>query len=324
MQKTDKLLKKVNEALETGRFSHKPDELYKPIVYTMSQGGKRIRPVMVLLACDLFGGNVDKALPAAAGIEVFHNFTLVHDDIMDKAPIRRGKETVYQKWNTNVAILSGDTMFAKAYEYLLELENPKLKDVLKIFTQTAIDVCEGQQWDMNFESQEKVLLTDYIAMIRLKTAALTGTSLKIGALLAGAADEDADHLEAFGQDLGIAFQLQDDLLDVFGDEKKFGKKTGNDIATNKKTYLYLKAFEQAKGFTRDRLTYFFVNATLDPEAKIKAVTEIYTKLHVKAATEKEMDKYYRSAMEHLNAVRVAEERKAELKALAAQLMKREF
>lgn len=324
MHKTDKLLKLVNQALETGRFNDTPVELYDPIVYTMGLGGKRIRPVMVLLACDLFGGELAKAMPAAVGIEIFHNFTLLHDDIMDKAPIRRGKETVYQKWNTNVAILSGDTMFAKAYEYFLELDSPRLKEVLSVFTQAAIDVCEGQQWDMNFESQEKVSLDDYLSMIRLKTAALTGASLKIGAVLAGADAADATHLEAFGQNLGIAFQLQDDLLDVFGDEKKFGKKTGNDIATNKKTYLYLKAFEQAKGFTRDRLTYFFVNATLDPESKIKAVTEIYTKLHVKAATEKEMDTYYRKALEHLDAVRVAPERKEALRALAAQLMEREF
>lgn len=323
MQTTDALLKKVNTALEAEHFDNRPRELYEPIAYTLAHGGKRIRPVLVLMACDLFGHSCDEAIPAALGIEVFHNFTLIHDDIMDKAPLRRGRETVYQKWNTNIAILSGDTMFAKAYEYLLRLEAPCLKEVLRLFTQTAIDVCEGQQWDMNFESSEKVSIEDYISMISLKTAALTAASLKTGAIIAGADTQDADHLQAFGKNLGIAFQLKDDMLDVFGDEKKFGKKTGNDIATNKKTFLYLKAFELAQGYTRDRLMYYFVNATLDQESKIVSVKEIYTKLNVKEETEKEMDRYYREALKHLDAIKVEESRKSELRALAADLMKRE-
>ncbi len=323
MQTIDALLKKVNKALEAERFEQKPKELYEPISYTLSLGGKRIRPVLVLMACDLFGQKCEAAINAALGIEVFHNFTLLHDDIMDKAPLRRGHETVHQKWNTNIAILSGDTMFAKAYEYFLRLDPPYLKPVLQIFTQTAIDVCEGQQWDMNFESTDKVSIADYIAMIRLKTAALTGASLKIGAIIAGANTKDADHLQAFGQNLGVAFQLKDDLLDVFGDEKKFGKKTGNDIATNKKTFLYLKAFELAKGMTRDRLLYYFVNATLDGESKIAAVKEIYTRLNIKEETEKEMEFYYKEALKHLSSIKVAAENKAELKALADNLMTRE-
>lgn len=324
MQSIDVLLKKVNQALEAERFDQQPKELYEPIAYTLTLGGKRIRPVLVLMACDLFGQKCETAIPAALGIEVFHNFTLLHDDIMDKAPLRRGHETVHQKWNTNIAILSGDTMFAKAYEYFLRLEPPHLKPVLQLFTQTAIDVCEGQQWDMNFESKEKVSIADYLSMIRLKTAALTGASLKIGAIISGADPKDADHLQAFGQNLGIAFQLKDDLLDVFGDEKKFGKKTGNDIATNKKTFLYLKAFELANGFTHDRLLYYFVNATLDGESKITAVKELYTKLNIKEATETEMEFYYKEAIKNLDAIKVKPENKVELKALADKLMTREF
>jgi geranylgeranyl diphosphate synthase, type II len=323
MYPIESLLEKVNNALKSECFDLAPRELYEPISYTMDLGGKRIRPVFVLMACDLFGENPDLALNAAIGIEMFHNFTLVHDDIMDKAPIRRGKETVFKKWNTNIAILSGDTMFAKAYEYFLRLDNRHLKSVLEVFTQTAIDVCEGQQFDMNYESTEKISIKDYIAMIRLKTASLTGSSLKIGAIIANASDNDAKHIQEFGQNLGIAFQLKDDLLDVFGDEKKFGKKTGNDIATNKKTFLYLKAFELAKGTVRDRLLYYFVNATLDGETKIDAVREIYTKLDLRKHTEKEMEFYYLEALKHLEAIKVKKTCKAELKSLADKLMIRE-
>ncbi len=323
MQTFDQLLGKVNKALGSERFDMAPKELYEPMSYTLSLGGKRIRPVMLLMACELFGGEISKALRPAVGIEVFHNFTLLHDDIMDKSPIRRGRETVYKKWNTNIAILSGDAMYAKAYEYFLDLDENCLREVLKVFTRAAIDVCEGQQYDMNFESTEKVTIPDYLNMIGLKTAALTGASLRIGALIAGAPEKDAALLCDFGRNLGIAFQLKDDLLDAFGDEKKFGKKSGNDIATNKKTFLYLKAFEKAKGSTRDRLLYYFVNATLDGDTKIDAVKEIYTKLNIREATEKEMDRYYRSAMKSLDAIRVKEERKQEFRTLAGKLMVRE-
>jgi geranylgeranyl diphosphate synthase, type II len=324
MQTFDSLLAKVNKALKAERFDKEPGDLYESISYTLSLGGKRIRPVLVLLACDLFNGDIGEALNAAVAVEVFHNFTLIHDDIMDKAPIRRGKETVYKKWNPNVAILAGDTMYAKAIEYLLRLDDRHLKLVLEVFTQTAIDVCEGQQFDMNYEKSEKVSIDDYIKMICLKTAALIGASLKIGAFIADAEGTDADHLQEFGRNLGIAFQLKDDLLDVFGDEKKFGKKTGNDIVTNKKTFLYLKAFEKAKGMVRDRLVYYFVNATLDPEAKIAEVKELYTRLGIKEDTEKAMEKYYKLALFHLNAIKIPEKRKTELNNLADKLMVREM
>ncbi len=324
MQSFEQLLRKVNRALESEQFDQEPHELYDPIAYTISLGGKRIRPVLLLMACDLFGGNVTRALDAAVGIEVFHNFTLLHDDIMDKSPIRRGRETVYQKWNTNIAILSGDAMYAKAFEYFLRLDERGLKPVLQVFTQAAIDVCEGQQYDMNFESTEKVKIADYLAMITLKTAALTGASLRIGAILGGASEKDAVLLQDFGRNLGVAFQLRDDLLDAFGDEKKFGKKTGNDIATHKKTFLYLKAFEKAKGPVRDRLLYYFVNATLDGESKISAVKEIYSKLNIRADTEREMDRYYDRAIRNLNMVKVPDAHKSELKTLADKLMVREY
>jgi geranylgeranyl diphosphate synthase type II len=324
MQTFDQLLKKVNKALDAERFDMSPKELYEPISYTLSLGGKRVRPVMLLMGCELFGGNIAQAIHAAVGIEVFHNFTLLHDDIMDKSPIRRGKETVYKKWNTNIAILSGDAMYAKAYEYFLRLENGHLREALSVFTRTAIDVCEGQQYDMNFECAENVSIADYLSMISLKTAALTGASLRIGAIIAGAPEKDAKLLQDFGVNLGIAFQLRDDLLDAFGDEKKFGKKTGNDIATNKKTFLYLKAFEKAKGPLRDRLLYYFVNATLDGETKIAAVKEIYAKLNIKVDTEKEMDRYYNKAVKALEAIKVKKEYKVELKALCDKLMIREY
>jgi geranylgeranyl diphosphate synthase, type II len=214
-------------------------------------------------------------------------------------------------------------MLAKAYEYLLRLDVEHLKPVLKIFTQTAIDVCEGQQWDMNFESKEKVSIADYISMIRLKTAALTGASLKIGAVIAGAGEKQADLIQKFGCNLGIAFQLKDDLLDVFGDEKKFGKKTGNDIITNKKTFLYLKAFELARGKLYDRLFYYFVNATVDADAKIEAVKDIYSKLNIRERTEKAMEKYYKDALINLEAIKADKDRKSELRNLADLLMIRE-
>jgi geranylgeranyl diphosphate synthase type II len=324
MHTFDQLLKKVNKAIDAERFDMEPRELYEPICYTLALGGKRIRPVLLLMACDLFSGDLNKAIHAAVGIEVFHNFTLLHDDIMDKSPIRRGKETVYTKWNTNIAILSGDAMYAKAYEYFLDVDQQHLSEVLRVFTRAAIDVCEGQQYDMNFESQEKVTINDYLSMIRLKTAALTGASLRIGAIIAGASEKDAKLLQDFGQNLGIAFQLRDDLLDAFGDEKKFGKKTGNDIATNKKTFLYLKAFAKAKGSLRDRLLYYFVNATLEGETKIEAVKEIYHKLDIKAETEKEMNRFYDLALKSLTAINVKADRKSELKALAEKLMVREY
>ncbi len=318
------LQEKFKNALDAQEFSYDPPELYQPIGYTLAIGGKRLRPVLMLMGCDLFEGDIEKAIPAAIGLEIFHNFTLLHDDIMDKAPIRRGKPSVYKKWNTNIAILSGDTMFAIAYNYVAETEKELLPDVLKVFTQTAKEVCEGQQYDLNYEVQAHVSLNDYMNMIRLKTAVLFAASLKIGAIIAGADANDIRNLYLFGENTGMAFQLRDDLLDVYGIEEKFGKKTGGDILANKRTFLYLKAFELAEGATRDKLKSCFITNKYNRETKIKEVIEIYNQLGVKASAENEMDKYYQKAMEHLDKVKVEKKRKQELIRLAKTIAIRDY
>jgi len=257
MRSINELQDLIKKAFNPALFTHEPAELYDPITYTLNLGGKRIRPLLVLLGCDLFGGNIEKAMPAAIAIELFHNFTLLHDDIMDCAPLRRGQETVYKKWNTNIAILSGDTMFAVAYEYLSQSNPQVLPSALSEFTRTARLVCEGQQYDMNFEQQKLVSINDYLKMIRLKTAVLIGCSLKLGSILANVPDPETEKIYSFGENIGMAFQLQDDLLDVFGDEQKFGKEIGGDIVSGKKTFLLLKAFEIASQKERTELEKCF-------------------------------------------------------------------
>ena len=324
MHTIDYLQKKVKETFDQIKFDSKPDELYQPIDYTLSVGGKRMRPIITLMACDLFGGDINKALNAAVGLELFHNFTLIHDDIMDNAPIRRGQESVYKKWNPNIAILSGDTLFANAYEYMIKTDIKVLVEVLKIFNQTAISICEGQQFDMNFESRDDVSLENYIEMIRLKTAVLIGSCLKIGALIGGASEKDSDNIYQFGENIGLGFQLRDDLLDVFGNEETFGKKNGGDIITNKKTFLYIKAFELAKDDTLKKLTYFFINNNnSNPEDKIKTIKEIYTELNIRSITEKEIEIQYSKAVNHLSKINVSEERKMMLLSFAEKLKVRD-
>ncbi len=323
MYSIDILQNRIKEEITSLNFSTDPVELYEPINYTLSLGGKRLRPVLTLMACNLFGSEIEKAINAALGLEIFHNFTLLHDDIMDKSPIRRGQATVYKKWNTNIAILSGDTMFALAYEYIAKTDDKLLK-VLNVFTQTAKQVCEGQQYDMNFETASKVEIADYINMIRLKTAVLIGACLKIGAICGGATEKDADNIYQFGQNIGLAFQLKDDLLDVFADEEKFGKKTGNDIVTNKKTYLYLKAFELANDEQNKILNCYFNDMPHNEVDKVKAVKEIYNQLNIKELTEAEMKSFYGKAMQNLQDVDVKDNRKTELKSFADNLFYREF
>jgi len=318
------ILEKIRLALEKLDYNRQPEELYTPIDYTLSLGGKRIRPVLCLMACDMFGGKIEDAIPAALGLEIFHNFTLLHDDIMDEAPIRRGKKSVYKKWNTNVAILSGDTMMAVAYGQIMETPENMHSSVFKIFNQTAIEVCEGQQYDMNFETAENVGINDYLEMIRLKTAVLLAGSLKIGAVIGGADKENAESLYRFGENIGIAFQLKDDLLDVFSDEQKFGKKTGGDILTNKKTYLYLKAFELAKGDTLKTLTSLFNRNQKSDTDKIKGVIAIYEQLNIKQLAGELIEKYYREAMISLEKVKVPDLQKAELRKFADKLKGREY
>ncbi|MFC2111268.1 polyprenyl synthetase family protein [Bacteroidota bacterium] len=323
MHSVDFLQEKVRIAIQNHNFMSEPLELYEPISYTLADGGKRLRPVITLMACDLFGGDIEDAISLAIGFEVFHNFTLIHDDIMDLAPIRRNKETVYKKWNTNIAILSGDTMFAMGYDFVSNTKIEYLKKVLKIFNQTAIEVCEGQQYDLNYETSEDIAIPDYIEMIRLKTAALIAACMKAGAVVAGASDEDCDKIYEFGINIGLAFQLKDDLLDVFGDETVFGKKTGGDIITNKKTYLYIKAFEVADEETRIKLNNLFQLIHQDEE-KINQVKKIYSKLQINKIVDQEIDIYYQKALVNLSEINIEEERKSEIKTFAENLMKRDY
>lgn len=300
-----------------------PKNLYDPIGYTLSMGGKRLRPVMVLLACNLFTVKVAKALPAALAIEVFHNFTLLHDDIMDQADMRRNSPTVHKKYNTNIAILSGDAMSIMAYNYLQKSDTENMGSMIQLFTQTALEVCEGQQLDMDFETRMNVSIPEYLNMIRLKTAVLLACSLKMGALAANAPKKIANLLYAFGLDLGIAFQLQDDLLDVFADQEKFGKKIGGDIISNKKTFLLLKAFELSDQNTKKELLKWIGNSKYDDQEKIGAVKLIYSNLNIKEITERCIEDFYQSALNSLDEIDLPKENKAELLHLANIIMSRD-
>ena len=300
-----------------------PVNLYEPIGYALSMGGKRLRPVMLLLAYNLFNETVEEAVPAAMAIEVFHNFTLLHDDIMDQAPTRRNSLTVYKKYNENIAILSGDAMSIMAYNYLLKCNFSDPGPSIRLFSQTALEVCEGQQLDMDFETRTDVSIPEYLNMIRLKTAVLLACSLKIGALAANAHDEIAESIYDFGINLGIAFQLQDDLLDVFANPEKFGKKIGGDIVSNKKTFLLLKALELANGSYRKIILDWISKKEFNPEEKIKAVTNIYNHLNIKKITEDCIEEYYRQAMQIWKKMDMSNERKTELLHLAQLIMERD-
>ncbi len=277
---TQDILEQLESHIRQLNYGHAPKELYDPIGYIMNLGGKRIRPLLTLLAYGLYREDYEQILTPAAAVEVFHNFTLMHDDIMDKAPLRRGKATVHQKWDANTAILSGDVMLVKAYDMLLHVPEDKLALCLKRFNQTAIEVCEGQQQDMNFEKKEKVGETAYLEMIRQKTAVLLGFALEYGAILGGASLDDAEHLYHFGVNIGIGFQLKDDLLDVYADKSKFGKQVGGDILSNKKTFLLIKAKELAQGAQKAELEKWLTTADFDKEEKVKAVTRIYDELRI--------------------------------------------
>ncbi|MBW8332119.1 MAG: polyprenyl synthetase family protein [Prolixibacteraceae bacterium] len=300
-----------------------PQNLYEPIGYTLAMGGKRLRPVMVLMACNLFTDKIEKAFPAALAIEVFHNFTLLHDDIMDQADMRRNSQAVHKKYNPNIAILSGDAMSIMAYNYLQKSETENLGKMIRLFSDTALEVCEGQQYDMDFETRMNVSIPEYLNMIRLKTAVLLACSLKMGALAANAPERIADLLYVFGLDLGIAFQLQDDLLDVFADQEKFGKKIGGDIISNKKTFLLLKALELSDGSTRKELLEWIEKREFNHQEKIMAVKNIYTKLKIKEITENNIEAFYQSALDVLNEIDVAKETKAEMVVLAKMIMSRD-
>ncbi|MGQ8337090.1 polyprenyl synthetase family protein [Sunxiuqinia sp. A32] len=300
-----------------------PKNLYEPISYTLKMGGKRLRPVMVLMANNLFGGNIEKAMPAALAIEIFHNFTLLHDDMMDNADMRRNHPSVHKKYNDNVAILSGDAMSIMAYQYLVQTESPEIQKMVQLFSKTAMEVCEGQQYDMNFEDTLSVSIDDYLNMIRLKTAVLIACSLKLGAINAGADTKDANHLYNFGINLGLAFQLQDDLLDVFADEEKFGKKIGGDITSNKKTFLLLKALELSSPAQKETLINWIEKKEFDIAEKIAVVKNLYTELGLPEISKKLMEDYYQSALEELSTIKIASEKKEIFIDLAKMIMKRE-
>ena len=320
---TNELLEKINRHISELKFTRQPEGLYEPVSYVLSLGGKRIRPLLMLMAYNLYKEDVELIFSPATGIEVYHNYTLLHDDLMDKAEMRRGKSTVHKVWNENASILSGDAMLVLAYQFMAACPSASLKEVLDLFSMTALEICEGQQMDMEFESRKDVSEAEYLEMIRLKTSVLLACSLKIGAVLAGASQEDADRLYDFGINLGVAFQLKDDLLDVYGDPEVFGKNIGGDILCNKKTYLLIKAFERADEQQRRALSFWIDADTYVPEKKITAVTALYDEIGVKNLCESLMEEYTFRARAALLSVAVSDERKQALKELMEQLMFRE-
>lgn len=315
-----KALEVFERHLHRFEINGKPDELYMPIKYTLEMGGKRIRPVLLLMAGSLFTNNCQKMLDAALGLEMFHNFTLVHDDIMDNAPLRRGKETVHQKWNRDIAILSGDVMFVRASQLVSSGSGLYLKEILDLFYSSAILVCEGQQMDMNFESEGDVSIADYLEMIEKKTAVLIACSMQMGAIMGGAKLEDARHLYEFGRHIGIAFQLQDDILDAFAKDERFGKRIGGDIISDKKTFLLLKAMELADEKTSAEIAEAM--QTSSSGEKVEKMLQIFEKLDIKNIAEQKMQQYFNMGMECLEKVDVSDNEKLPLRDLAQTLMHR--
>jgi len=304
--------------------NHEPRNLYAPVNYIMSQGGKRIRPQLVLLAAELFGATTENAFFPATAYEMLHNFTLIHDDIMDNASIRRSKETVYKKWNSNIAILSGDALASMAMQQLLKTPcTPEtLIKMSKLFMQTSIEICEGQQYDLDFETQEEVTIDEYLNMIRLKTAVMLAGCLKTGAILANASEKDQNAVYQFGINLGLAFQLVDDLLDVYADTEVFGKEIGGDIQANKKTYPYLLALQKANEVQKAQLQYYFSSHHYDKKEKFNAVKAIFDELHCKAEIERAVDQFLKKACQNIEETTLSSERKETLKQLALKLSKR--
>jgi geranylgeranyl diphosphate synthase, type II len=286
------LLTKLEQHISTHKFGSSPPELYDPITYIMSLGGKRIRPLLSLLAYGMYGKNPEEILSQSAAVEVFHNFTLMHDDIMDQAPLRRGQATVHEKWNANIAILSGDVMLVRAYDLLLPTTPALLPEVIHLFNKTAAEVCEGQQLDMNFEAYQTVREEDYLEMIKLKTAVLLGFALQLGSILAEAEKGDVEKIYAFGVNIGVGFQLMDDLLDVYADQAKFGKQVGGDIIANKKTFLLIKALELAKGTQLEELQRLLALQEFDKAQKVAAVKAIYEELGIRQLTEQKMQSFF--------------------------------
>lgn len=313
-------LEQVAQLFADEQFVAEPVELYEPIDYTLRLGGKRIRPTLLMAANAMFGGSDDTVRGAALGIETFHNFTLLHDDLMDRSPLRRGQPTVYRKWDENTAILSGDTMYALAWRYFLRQPSPRLQEILNCFNETAIEVCEGQQYDMNFERRSDVGIDDYMMMIRKKTAVLLAGALKIGALYAGAPDSEVQKIYDFGIHMGLAFQLQDDLLDGYGDVAVFGKQIGQDIRDNKKTYLPLRAMEMANKDQQKLLAALFSSKEADDEEKkVKQVMALYDEIGLRDEVKRAIDDEFKKSIRTLDSIQVDEERKTALREMLSTL-----
>lgn len=317
----DQVLELFEAALNQMQTPEEPELLYAPIIYSMSGGGKRLRPVLLLITTEAFGGNIEEAMPAAMAVEVFHNFTLLHDDIMDNAAVRRGKPSVFAKWGGNVALLSGDAMLITAYKHLAQIESERLPRVMQLFNDMALEVCEGQQYDMDFETKDKVSVIDYIQMIERKTSALLSGSAMIGATLAGASDEDIKKIYRFATELGLAFQLQDDMLDSYGDEA-LGKKIGGDILEGKQTYLMVQAMSRATNEEREVLRTTHLRKDLSDVEKIAMVKVLYDKLDVKRATEQQIDIRFERALAVLDSLSIDANRVVRLAEFARNLMGR--
>lgn len=318
-----KLLDMVNEHIERLDYAREPMNLYNPVKYILSLGGKRIRPVMMLMAYNMYREDVDKILDPALALEIYHNFTLLHDDLMDNADVRRGMPTVHKRWDANTAILSGDVMLSLADVYMSRVDDEYFRKVITTFHRTSIEIAEGQQYDMDFETRTDVTEAEYVEMIRLKTSVLLACALKIGAILGGASEDDATHLYRLGECIGLAFQLRDDYLDVYGDPKVFGKKNGGDILCNKKTYLYINALRMADKEQRAVLDYWASATDFVPEEKVAAVTEIYNQLRLAEMSRAIEEQYYSLAKAELEALSVSEENKQVLREFMAALMDRD-
>ena len=322
MQTTAFYQQAIEDYLKGYKLEKEPASLYDPIHYILSLGGKRLRPVLTLMTADIFGGNYQKAMDAALSIEVFHNFSLVHDDIMDDAPLRRGQATVHEKWDLNTGILSGDAMLIMAYQLFENYTPETFQALAKLFSKTALEVCEGQQYDMDFATRDNVTLAEYLKMIEYKTAVLVGAAMKMGAIVAGAPEKDQDHIYKFGLNLGIAFQIQDDYLDAFGDPKTFGKQVGGDIIENKKTYLYLKTLEFSDDDEKLELKHLFEISPKNPSEKIEAVKQLFELSGAAKMTQKEIQNYTTKAFECLENLSISEDKKQLLKTFGNQLMTR--
>ena len=324
MLKAEEILTKVNTFLDNIPYDRKPQSLYEPIKYVLSMGGKRIRPVLMLLAYNLFKDDPESILMPACALETYHNYTLLHDDLMDNADLRRGHQTVHRRWDANTAILSGDSMLVLAYQRMAQCSADKVQEVLNLFTETALEIGEGQQYDMDFEHRNDVREEEYIEMIRLKTSVLLACATKIGAILAGASAQDADNIYRFGEQMGLAFQLQDDFLDVYGDTKVFGKAIGGDIVSNKTTYMLINAFNRADAAQRAELERWIEAKDFDAKEKIAAVTRIYNEIGIDRLAMEKIKFYFNESKKYLDAVSVAPERKAELAKYTAEMMKRQY